>query len=361
MRKRSFRFGGVVVLVVAISVAAVLAWAGRSRAASGNICAVPTVGTGTNLSESSCVTERTAPHFSSGGSAVSVTKFFNGSGSGGATATHTVISVTFPSAVTVTGITVSATNGAGNSNCTPSTLPQSVMTVSCSVGNIAGGGSVRLAVAFTASGSIASCPAGTGTIGACVYGAASYGEGPGNPSGVPNDFQVGYDHTPLSVGTATADGGCFSLGPKAKQSLSGGNTSQKTNATIGQGGDLPCTFADVGVNGKQSGFSTLTSFVEFPTMTSGFATVSILFTPLPSGLHWNTFPLWEWATYDPSTNTVSGSAVQVQACDTVTYPATGGVAPGADSCIFSRSTLPKGGAEIDLHVTGSPFDSGYAG
>src|SRR5207248_7194825 len=123
---------------------------------------------------------------------------------------------------------------------------------------------------------------------------------------------------------------------------------------VGPGeGAIPCTFADAGVRPNvPAGLHTQVSFVEFPVMANGFAVVKILFTPLPSGLNVNKFALYE----DTSGNGSFSSKVTVLPCDPVS-----GLPQSGDSCIFNRSSLPKGGAEIDLHVTGSPFDGSYAG
>src|SRR3954452_18174714 len=103
MRYLSRRSLGLVVAAAVVTVAASLAFATGGRAASPNICLRPSaVDTSTGrLMPASCVTELVAPHFvTAGADAISVTKFTNES-SGGATATHTAVSATFPTATGV--------------------------------------------------------------------------------------------------------------------------------------------------------------------------------------------------------------------------------------------------------------------
>ena len=353
MRQRSRAFIGVIGIAAAVAAAVALALAGQGRAASGNICNVPTIGTAPSLTASSCVTETTAPHFvSAGQSAISVTKFFNQSGQSGATATHVVVAVNFPAAVTVSAIRLTINNVSANTTgCTTANS-----SVSCPVGNIAGGGVVRLSVQFTPVSSL-SCDLNNPSTDTCLYGTANYGEGGGNPSNVPNDFQVGYDTQSLTFGGTGVDGGCFALAPSGLAHVKGGNSAQSTSASVGQGaGDFPCTFADAGVDPKvPAGLSTQVSFAEFPVTAdpNGFGQVTILFTPLPKGLQWNKFTLWE----DTSGNGSFSTKVKVMNCTTPSSPP---VAP-ADSCIAARSSLPQGGARIDLNVIGSPSDGSWAG
>jgi hypothetical protein len=321
-------------ITATIAVAVALAFVSGGRAASTNICIVPS--TGTPLSAASCVKELVAPHFiTAGNDAVALTKFTNEST--GATATHVVVSVSFSSSVTVKsiGLTVGGT-AADTSGCSPvpSSLPTSATSVSCPVGTITAGVKVILTVRFSAS---------TATN---LTGAAAYGEGPGNPSNPPNDFQVNYDTLNIS---GTAAGGCFNTPPANGVTGSGTQNSNKqtTTAIISAApGSLPCTFVDAGVDfNKRPGGTTFVSFIEFPVMPTP-ATVKLIFQPLPSSLK-NNFPLNE--------DTGNGIVI-VPDCNGATVPPA-----GFDSCIVNRTTLPKGGLEIDMLVTGSPFDGGYWG
>jgi hypothetical protein len=320
---------------VVIAIATALAVATRGNAASGNICNSPSVGT--PLSAASCVKQFVLPHYVTAGSTVlSVTKFFNQSGSGGATATHVVVAVDFGAAATsITSIQVSVNaTSLDPSICTTQTSAGAPVGVSCPVGNIAGGGSAKLVVQYVTS------------HGGQLTGSASYGEGGGNPSNPPNDFQVNYD-TLNVIGDGSASGSCFAI----PWSVTGSTAKQSTAASGNPltDGSFPCTFADAGVFSTAPPFAgtptTQVSFVEFPVLPS-MATVVIKFTPLPAPLKWQSFPLNE---------NNGGANFVVPNCNK------DGSVPAGDSCIYNRSTLPKGGAEIDLHVTGSPADGSYWG
>ena len=264
---------GVVMLGV---LAGVLAFAAGSRAASGNICKVNSDTPPTT--QASCVTETLAPPIIStaGDSAVSFTKFHNESGKGGATATHVMLTVTFPGVgATVDSVTLwvakpgsTTYTQVANPSCTPPPVTQT--SASCSVGNIAGDGRAKMIVGFH----------GT-TSGGQVNGGATYGEGGGGPSNPPNDDQINWDILYIGSGPngATGVGGCFQSGGMLTSSSLDG---QSTAGTVVQTNDptLPCTYLDAGVRPSSAGVgsSLPMSFVDFPTLSgSGFATVTITF------------------------------------------------------------------------------------
>lgn len=355
-RLRKFVALGAVAALVVLALA--LAFATGGRAASPNVCNVPSAGA-PPLSPASCVAEIVAPHFIAPGSdAISVTKFTNES-NGGANATHVVLEVDFPAP----GATVESVNGMSPSAAQAGGCTVSSTSVSCPYGNVASG-TVKLVVRFSA------------TTTMTLTGSASYGEGPGNPSNPPNDFQVNYDT--LTVGAAGSDGGCFDGAPRL---VSATNLGQSTSAAVGPAADttLPCTFVDAGVlpktfSHKNAASNTQISFVEFPFLPAGqLGTVRILFTPLPSGVNINKLALLEDTSYPLpfATSGFFGTFVTVPTCNkngsipgANGTPAQGATDSGAhanDSCVYSRSTLPKGGGEIDMHVLGSPFDGHYQG
>jgi hypothetical protein len=349
-RTKLLALGGAAALVV---VAAALAFAAGSRAASGNICSKPS--TGNPLTGATCVTQLVEPHFvSSGNDALSVTKFLNQAGGGGATATHVVVAVNFPSPVTVKsiGLTVNG-SPADMTGCTPILGPSGTMasSVSCPAGNIVGGGSAKLTVRFTT------------TTTMTLTGSAAYGEGPGNPSNPPNDFQVNYDTVNVLTDGSIVGAGCFDPG-SIPQTITGAGTLQQTQLSgVGpNNSSLPCTFVDAGV---KPGLSTMpgvtqVSFVEFPSFGSGFATVYMILTPIPTGFNLNKSPIFE----DTSGTGSFSSFVSVPACDKngfIVGPV--GIPPvGNDSCVFARTSLGHGNGEIGIHVfLANPFDQTYKG
>lgn len=263
--------------------AAVLALATGSRAASGNICKV---NSGTPPSNpASCVTETVAPPYISTAAdhAVSFTKFHNEAGVGGATATHVVLKVTFPDAATIDYVALwTAKPGSttftqvANPGCTTTAgaagPPATPTVVSCPVGNIAGDGRAKMVVQFT------------GSSGGQLTGNAQYGEGGGGPSQPPNDDQINWDFLFVGSGDgAVGAGGCSSSGGTATSSALEG---QITSVTVGSTNDPTllnaCTYFDAGVkpSSEGAGGSSLPiSFVDFPTLSDGggFATVTITF------------------------------------------------------------------------------------
>ena len=365
MRHVSAKAFGLVGVTGAAVTVAVLVLATGGTAAGKNICLMP------STTKASCVKEVAAPHFISPPSdvrppsdALSITKFTNESGSGGSTATHVVLSVGFsspadstvPVDVNVKSITLLVNGSAAAlTGCSPTTLPATVSTVSCPVGNLAGSGTAKLTVRFAAS---------TSTT---LTGTATYGEGNGTP-GQPTNSVQGNTDTVTVPSDGSAGGGCSNTA----QNVTGTMGGQTTSASVGTAADssLPCTYADAGVlSSALAAPGTLKSqisFVEFPAPASGFATVKILFTPLPAGVNLNKLKLLE------DTNYVAPfflTSITVPNCDK-----SGGIptpveipAPGAtdavphsnDSCIFNRSPLPGGGGELDLHVLSSPLDGHY--
>jgi hypothetical protein len=344
--KSLIRLGVLGVVIVTV----VLASAIGGNAAGKNIC------TGPGATTATCVQQFLGPHFISGGNnVVSVTEFTNQSGVGGSTATHVVLSVTFPT----TDVTIVLVNGVSlaASGCTQTGSGQ--VTISCAEGNVAGGATVKLTVVFSTSSSMT------------VLGSVSYGEGGGTPGQPVNSVQ-GHTDTLTVSGDGSADGGCFTGTPPP---IHGSNALQATFASLATTAadtSLGCTFVDAGVLDTSFALpgtiKSQISFVEFPTlMSNGYGTVRVLFTPLPTGVKLNnTFKLLEDTNY---ATPYFKSAVSVPNCDRsgnipapVGIPAQGAtdaVAHNNDSCIFNKSPLPNGGGEVDLHVIGSPFDNHY--
>jgi hypothetical protein len=322
-------------------IASLLAFASGGQAASPNICTTPSTAT----SNASCVTELVTPHvLTTGGDAVSITSFTNQSGIGGATATHVVLKVAFPSSVSVEAITI-LLNGAVSS--TPCAVPpSSVSAVSCPVGSIIGGDKAKMIVRFST--------AGGGTLeGSATYGESGNDSLPPRPNGTANDSQVARDS--LAIAGAGQAGNCYDLATGGIANVSGSTTTQSTAASVGKAAsslNLPCTPASVGVDTdpshRPSSFSQNVSFAEFMTITGNAAgTVTIDFlSSLPKG-----FVLKELKVgFDP---TLTTSWFVVPTC--ASNPS------GGDSCIVSTKNLPKGGMEYILNVLGSSFDPRYGG
>jgi hypothetical protein len=349
-----------------------LALAGLGTAASPNICP-------TNPATPTCITESVSPHFLTGVSnnpvppatqwpqAVSTTRFANQSGLGGATATHTKISVTFsgtPIAATAPLIyiadirTVRPDGTAVPSTCAPSaTQPiaqppagTTSVTVTCAVGSVAGGQTVKLVVRFGAATNVA------------LDGDVTYGEsGNDNPNGPNGTVNDNHSNSDFAFVGGMQQGSCFDLSGTSTVTVSGSdNATQATTATVGVTAiaGLPCTPAAAGVlKAIKSGtgqnvpgtFTRDISFTDFLSISNnGAATVLVDFlTSLPKG-----FKLMELLPgKDP---TLLSSWVEVKKCGDTTNQS-------PDSCISDTKNLPKGGFRYFLSAFGTFDDAKYSG
>jgi hypothetical protein len=327
-----------VVAATTAGVVALLVFASGGGAASGNICASP------SLTSASCVKESLSPHVvTANGDAISVTDFKNEAGIGGATATHTVVSATFtPAPVSIKQV-ILLVNGVQVSSapCTVSTD-----SVSCPAGNIDGGGSVRMIVRFSAN-------ADTQVAAKATYGESGNDNCPSRPNCTVNDTQGNSDSLTIASG-ATAQGSCFDASQfiKGLVTVSGSTLNKIVTASVGQADssqNLPCTPAGAGVDTNQAHHPTTfltpdVAFVEFMKLTSnGLGTVTIELASVPSG-----FVLKEFVGTDPT-----------NPADWVAVPPCGpqGVPPaGSDSCIAKASAK-----KFTLNVFGSPVDPRYGG
>jgi hypothetical protein len=103
--------------------------------------------------------------------------------------------------------------------------------------------------------------------------------------------------------------------------------------------------------------------VEFPSFGSGFATVLMFLTPVPTSFNLNNAtksPIFE----DTSGTGLFSTFVIVPACDkNGNIVGTVGIPPaGNDSCVFLRTSTGHGNGEIGIHVfLANPFDQTYKG
>jgi hypothetical protein len=338
-----------------------LAFAAGSRAASGSIC---TTNSGTPpTTPASCIQEFVGPDsISTGGDAVSITKFHNEAGISGATATHVLLTVTLPDGVTTDGAASAFVAAPGTTTykpISPNPCTTTQSSVSCPVGNLKGDG--RAKVVVQVKGNTA------GTYSLKVE--ATYGEGGGGPSNPPNDDQI--NSGTLNVGVAGVAGNCLNIGAGQTGGVTGGTGGQQTQVITGPAGDgtLPCTFVEAGVTAFAGGPGVTKNFssVEFPGLSgNGYATVYMIFTPLPSGFNLNKSPIFEDTSADASFSTY----ITVPACDkkgNIVGPTGNPVvgqrdpSPVNDSCIFARTSLGKGSGEVGLHVLANPFDQRFQG
>ena len=343
MRKKLLVISGLFALVGTIAVAAVLGTAGIGKAASPNIC----ITASTSTTNASCVAELTAPHvLTAGKDAVSVTRFTNQSGLGGATATHVVLSATFlDCAVTVKGVTLFV-------NGSP------VSTASCSPAPLAHSGRHRVMPGwddrrreFREAGGSFFRPRPPGPWLEALRTARAEMTALRRVRTARKTTCRPLGTRSRSLGTS-AQGDCVatpslpSLAPPPRRSRRPRSARSirrsicralRRGAGVDAVGTRPTGFVHHLVHG-------------FPgrSTAGGFATVTLdaLFNVPKS------FVLQELTGPNP---TDPASWTAVPACNA------SGLPPSGDSCIFSTSNLPKGGVRWILHAFGTLFDSKYAG
>jgi hypothetical protein len=368
------RFLAVLAVAVLGLAAAAFAFTAGGRAAGNAICG-----------DSHCVVETLAPHsLAAGATGVSLTKFTNESGVGGATATHTAITVTFSAPVTVgAGAIQLFVNGVLQSagSCTQTTST----TVSCpDFVSTFGGTSDKVVIQYS--------PTTTGALN--VTGSVTFGEGNGNTGGPTNDsfsstdtvqvFAAGDATNPLFQSTCKSDNSSGSLGGADTQVgasiafVNGVTTQNSAN------GFLPCTPASAGVIPGSKGVNTEISVVDFPPQaapSTNCVTITVnntqqtfcyvvgilkFFFP-PKNENQNTFSLFEGLGPVGLVNGVLGfpnGSITVPPCNANGLPPNAG-APATltqnDSCVFSRGSLPKGGVQLGVHLLSNPKDQNFGG
>jgi hypothetical protein len=363
--------------IVATAVVAVsLAFVSGGRAASPNICA-----------PAGCVKETLAPHtLAAGSTGLSVTKFTNGSGSGGATASHTAIKVFFSPAITTTpGLISLVVNGVlqSTNTCTPATTdltldPEAVgsgTTVTCpDFGGTVGGSFDRVIVRY-------SSLAGTVKVNAKVTYGESGSDNQGGPNGTVNDRQVSNVDQATVIATTTSP--TLKSECSSNNTIAGGDATLNTKFSYTSSADtvLPCTPVSAGVLAT-GGVNTHVALIDFPELASTFGAAScptsggvafcygvatLDFFVVPKNENAKNFVLYE--SLPPLFDFLN--PIIVPPCGTnglppnpATTPAaavTGGASQMNDTCIFSRSGLPKAGVELVLHALASPFDGHFSG
>ncbi len=349
--RRSLRRVALGVCAVALATAAVLGYVARGDAAGTNICP-----------GSICLLAVVSPHTTSavpdtpGFAASSVGRFNNDSPS---TATHVDLTFLFTDATnaaatvqidrTKIGTFVDGSAVAGTCTTVPAT-GTNVSSVSCGFPNLAGGHYAKLQFPFTP---VAPTPLAPGsTVKATLR--ANYGEGNGGA----NDTQTANDT--LTIAGATAAGKCTAgasqLAPVSNSSLTSSIGVDYPAATTDQ--NLPCTAVGIGVSNTQvtvGGVAGYIATLELPRV-SPFATVQHDVTPLAAKTSLKSTVIWE-SLQAVGTNNFD---LKVPACDSAGLPPSP-VTPGfsADTCVYDRSSLPKGGGRFIMHALGAITDPRY--
>jgi hypothetical protein len=340
-----------------VAVAAALAFVGTGRAAGTNICG-----------DGKCLVETLAPHsLAAGVTGVSLTKFTN-EASGGATATHTTMSVTFSQPVTIVSFQLVV-----NGTLLPSapTCTQSSTGVSCSdFGSTLGGSFDKLIVQYS-------------TTNGAVTATAQVTFGEQNTNGVPkNDRFTSTDTVNVFNGTAF---GSQCKNDNSTNTLNGGDSSLTASLTYVAGateanasnGFLPCTPVSAGVIPGSKAVNTEVAVVDFPaaaaancakdpvsgnTFCYALSTLNFL-SGLPKNENANNFVLYEALV--SSGLKFDSTKIVVPPCDATTGlpPSPGAPATSSlnDSCVAGTSNLSKGGVRVQLHALASPPDQNYGG
>ena len=336
--RRSLRRVVLGVGAVALVTAAVLGYVGRGDAAGTNICP-----------NSICLSAVVSPHVTSavpdsGFAAFAAGRFNNNSPS---TATHLSLKISFtdgtaaPAKVQVGTIGTFVDGAPVTASCITDDS-----SVSCTFANLAGGHAAKLQFPFTP---VAPTPLTDGSTVKATLG-ATYGEGNGGA----NDTQSAFDA--LTIAGSAARGKC-TAGASSLASVSNSSSTSSIGvdypaATTGL--NLPCTAVGIGVSDTQVTVGGVTGYVaslELP-LVNGFATVQHDVTPLPAKTTVKGLVIWE------SLTTVFD--LKVPPCNSAGLPKVP-ADPGfsADTCIYERSSLPKGGGRFIMHALGATIDPRY--
>jgi hypothetical protein len=344
--RRSLRGVVLGVCAVAIALAAVLGYVGRGDAAGTNICP-----------GSVCLTGVVSPHVTSatpqsGFAAFAAGRFNNNSPS---TATHLNLTISFkdgtgaPASVSVGTIGKFVDASSVAPACTP--VVSSVSSVSCSFPNLAGSGHVaKLQFPFTP---VAPTPLTDGSTVTATL-SATYGEGNGGA----NDSQTAVPDTLKISGAGKCTTGGSKLDPISNSSQTSSiGVLDYPPATDAQ--HLPCTA--VGIDTSDTSVIDPNGIVGYPVtlelpLVAGFATVQHDVTPLPAKTTVKGLVIWE------SLEAVGDTSftLKVPPCNAdglPKIPADAGFS--SDTCVFSRSSLPKGGGRFIMHALGASIDPRY--
>jgi hypothetical protein len=314
-----------------LTVGLVIAFAGGGSAAGVHICP-----------STDCIKASLFPRYVAVGSnGLAIAKFTN---EANATATHTVVSVQLPPGTTAAAIT----------SAPPATCGTD--TVSCSLGSVTGGSTVKVYVQFTAVSASSDPVSATATV--------SFAES--NGTSPTNDVVVSEPSNGVSIVDTTldtaVDGRCANAG-----TVTGSTTAQAIKSSISSAAGLPCAPVDVGVDLGPTGVVTGNNrivFVDLPVFADGtLADVTYDLVTLPTGTNVNHFVLYEVLGYPtivgtPATNP-SNFLVVPPCVDHALPPAQAGNT--YDSCIDSRAKFGSKGIELKLKVLGQGVDPSYWG
>jgi hypothetical protein len=239
-------------------------------------------------------------------------------GPGGGTATHTVITFTFPTTGAVSGWTA---DPATSSDCKPS----GANAIVCAVGNVHRGDTVKRFVTVTAGSTTGDVSGITAEV---TFDNGSSGAKGGGATNVPAQ------QVPLTiVDGSTADGTCQAGGATVQTTAVGGYVRQSTALSFGNADpslQLPCTWGTVSVINQQRGpqGAPEISSAGGPTFDAP-STLTLTFATLPVPV--SQFVLMENEHFDPANPSVGWFPVPT--CPTATtLPAD----PNVDACLVGH-------------------------
>jgi hypothetical protein len=285
------------------------------------------------------------------------------SGSGTGTAVHAVLTLDLPPEFTAAqGDGCSARDAddsskGGSSGSNNNREHEGSNQLTCNLGNVHKGETVKRFITFTTSGSIIQ-PTTLEVSGTVRFDNSKKSRGNGHGDKVSADTTA----TAYAADDPNHQGKCVSLSGDSTATVGVTATASNvkgTSAVFGSADpslDLPCTPAAGGVDTDITlpGFTPGIWFVSLPQLgSSGVGRVTLTFYQLPWGKDWKTFQVFELPGY-PDDLTVSPNPVQPCAW--------GGTLPsGQTSCVDSRSKFGYGGVKLRLVVKGSGVDPGYGG
>ena len=326
MRRRSFRFflAGIFVLACCAGALAVvsLGRAGSSTLSTFDLSVQPTV-------------------LSTSGTGFAKGVFTAASGSGTGSATHVVITFHVPSALSnPTGTTSDCSTAAGTGE----------NVVTCNVGTVNAGQTVRRFVTFTAPSTVTSPPnPDTFSVTANVaWDNGASGTGGGGVNSLPPDTA---STTVFAANDARHAGNCFLSGSGTVSTPHvSADDNQSTSAQIGAAAPslgLPCPFADVGEDPAPPGFVTDISHDTIPQLSQP-ATITLSLDSMPPS---NPFSKFTWLFSADYPNSLPSQPIP--SCKN-------GQLPTADAkvCLLSKTKVGNGGSWTFLQV-GTGGDPAY--
>jgi hypothetical protein len=252
------------------------------------------------------------------------------SGSGTGSATHVVITFHVPSALS---------NPTGTTSDCSTTAGTGENVVTCNVGTVNAGQTVRRFVTFTAPSSVPS-PANPTITGVVTWDNGSSGAGGGG--GISSLPPKTASTTIVAANDSSRAGNCFLSGSGTVSTPHvSADDNQSTSAQIGAAAPflgLPCPFAVVGEDPKPAGFVTDISHDTIPQLSQP-AQITLSLDSMPTGFQFKTFT-WLFSPDYPAT----------LPSQTIPNCVNGQLPANAIVCLLSKTKMGNGGSWTFLQL-----------